>query len=302
MSELLIPCTVVNTFYLIKMSFKYLFQSDIGAKLTKYPPFTTLLTSDTYFLTLFYFISAYASCFEIGGHTILSINRYSVIKNAKINHASWTRKVKWTFYILLFVAPMLFTIFRLFAPVKFGCAGGFCFVNFVDPTASNVILYLIALIKLCFQIASYLSLGYYTINFIISLYATVRSCINYRMLNKSMNEIKVTEKNELKLISKFTSINMFNLTFAVHSCIMFLLLVARYAYQITILISNFTKLSSVINIAQLILPIIGSFYSLIASPMLLILSKQVRYDFFQFYRRKSKVFWDFAHSGDFQVY
>ena len=190
------------------------------------------------------------------------------------------------------------TVYRLFTPVRYGCVGEFCFINFVDPTVSNVVLFLLTSIRRYFQIASYSSLGYYTVNFFISSYATVRSCVNYRALIKSVHQINITEKHELKLICKFTLIDPFNSLFLVHSCFMFLLLVARYVYQITVLISNFMKSMSAINTAQLILPIIGSFYSLCGSPMLLILTKQVRRDFFRFYREKLRIFWNLSRAID----
>ena len=50
-------------------------------------------------------------------------------------------------------------------------------------------------------------MSYYTVNFIISLYATIHSYINYRSLKKSQYQINNNERSELKLISKLTLIN-----------------------------------------------------------------------------------------------
>ena len=149
---------------------------------------------------------------------------------------------------------------------------------------------------------SYTNISYYTINFIISLYATVRSYVNYRKLKKSQYQINSTEKNELKLISRSILTGCLKLIFTVHACVMFLLLAARYLYQITLLIGTFTKATNIISTAQLILPAIASFYSLCGSTMLLIVSKQVRYDFFAFYRRKSVSVQDTSCSRDVELY
>ena len=108
----------------------------------KYPVFTQFFLSDTYYPTIFYFISAYTAAFEIGGNTILSINRYCAIKNTKITQDCWTKQVKWMFYALLFIAPMPTTVYRLFTPAKYSYNEGVALIGYVNPIVSKVVLFL----------------------------------------------------------------------------------------------------------------------------------------------------------------
>ena len=139
---------------------------------------------------------------------------------------------------------------------------------------------------------------YYTIAFFISLYVTILCCGKYKKLRKSKYQMNNIERSELKLISEFSLINISHLSFTVHSCVMFLFLGARYVYQAALLISTLMKSTNIITIAQLILPVIGSFYSLCGSTMLLILSKQVRRDFFQFYGKKLNIVQNVSRSTE----
>ncbi|KAE9553643.1 hypothetical protein FO519_003144 [Halicephalobus sp. NKZ332] len=248
----------------------YVVNNDIGAKMAKYPALMPFFLSETYYPTAFYFISAYSSAFEISGHTILSINRYWVIKNAKINQVCWSKKVTWVFYSLMFIFPIPTTVYRLFTPAQYHYNNGIPSITYVDPIVS--------------QIVSYANMSYYTVNVIPSLFATVCSFINYQHLKKLQYEVTANEKHELKLI--------------IHTSLMFLLLAARYIYQIALLIATYTKSTSVTTVAQFFFPIIASSYSLFGSSMLLIISKQVRYDFFNFYRRKSENFQDISHATE----
>lgn len=114
----------------------------------KYPALAPFFASDTYYPTAFYFITAYTSAFEISGHTILSINRYSAIKNAQINQACWSKQVKWVYYVLLFIAPMPTTVYRLFTPARYKFDDeGVAFIGYVDPNISKVDLFSVILIK-----------------------------------------------------------------------------------------------------------------------------------------------------------
>ena len=116
-------------------------QNDIGAKMSRYPTFLPFFLSDTYYPTAFYFLSAYASHLEITGHTILSINRHYIIKNVRINQACWSKQVKWTFYVLLFIAPMPTTVYRLFTPAKYSFNNEIPIITYVNPAVSKVVLF-----------------------------------------------------------------------------------------------------------------------------------------------------------------
>ena len=96
--------------------------------------------SNVYYATAFYFISAYTSAFEIGGHTILSINRYYAIKNIEIHHTCWSKKMKQVFYILLFVSPIPTTFYRVFTPATYNYIEEVPVISYVDPTVSKVLL------------------------------------------------------------------------------------------------------------------------------------------------------------------
>jgi len=251
----------------------YVLNTDIGMILSKYPSVTFFL-ADTYYPTVFYFISAYTAAFEICGHTILSINRYYTIKNARINHICWSKQVNWICYILLFVCPMPTTIYRLFTPATYNYKEGIPFIIYVNPTISKIV--------------PYANMSYYTINVTISLYTTICSYVNYRTLTRSHYQMRINEKRELKLI--------------MHSILMFLLLIARYVYQITLLISTLTKSESVIAIAQVFFPIVASSYSLCGGTMLLLVSEQVRYDFLEYYGWKKTSIQDTIRTFDSSVY
>ena len=147
-----------------------------------------------------------------------------------------------------------------------------------------------------------MTISHYIVSFIISLYATVRSYMNYRMLTKSSHKINSKEKHELKLISRFILINLLILLLVVHSALMFLLLGARYIYQITFLINICTRSTHVIVVAQLIIPIIDSVHALCESTMLLIINHQVRRDFFRFYGNKSKIISNISRTARVQIH
>ena len=108
----------------------------------KYPTFLPFFLADTYYPTAYYFITAYTSCFEITGHTVLSINRYCVIRNITIHKVCWSKRMTWMFYIILFVVPMLVTFYRLFTPAKYGFdKEGHILITYVNPKVSEVFLF-----------------------------------------------------------------------------------------------------------------------------------------------------------------
>ena len=89
--------------------------------------------------------------------------------------------------------------------------------------------------------------------------------------------------------------------FTAHSCMMFLLLAGRYAYQIALLIGTIMESERITVVAQLILPTIGSIYSLCGSTMLLIISNQVRNDFLEFYGWKLSISQEVAPSSEMPI-